>query len=404
MASTSKNKSLKAALALGGGLVTVGLMAAMLTDDDGPPEDVVDGVQSTMNGLVDRAGGAVAAMAASVGEAVKSSLGGVLKTSAPAPSKTKKAKKRKTKTKAAAKARKARKREAKAARAAAPVTPPKPRAAPVREEPVPEAAPPVVDASVPYAAGARVEALWAGTWYGAVVEELHADGSYEVEWTDAPDVFNTVAAADVRAVPPPPEAEAEAAPAFEEEEASPAAEQPAPAPLAAEDDENGEEEPEAAPAAADDEGEEAPAEEEAPEATNDAGDANVQGLLDGAAPRVVVDMLLANESFKIAFDQDNPKRPDSASYKRYEAYKAATCGEQVLELGGSKSDVLHDYKKGFLKVTRCPAMIAYDLDRDAVEEREAPPAAGRPARRAPKRDLFVAESATVDNKKLKGAE
>ena len=60
-------------------------MAAMLTDDDGPPEDVVDGVQSTMNGLVDKAGGAVAAMAASVGEAVKSSLGGVLKTAAPAP-------------------------------------------------------------------------------------------------------------------------------------------------------------------------------------------------------------------------------------------------------------------------------------------------------------------------------
>ena len=128
----------------------------------------------------------------------------------------------------------------------------------------------------------------------------------------------------------------------------------------------------------------------------------VQGLLDGAAPRVVVDMLLANASFKIAFAQENPKRPDSASYERYEAYKAATCGDEVLELGGSKSDVLHDYKKGFLKVTRCPAMIAYDLDRDAVSPEE--PASGRPARRAPKRELFVAESATVDNKKLKGAE
>ena len=81
--SGSSKKSLKAALALGGGLVTVGLMAAMLTDDDGPPEDVVDGVQSTMNGLVDKAGGAVAAMAQSVGDAVKASLGGVLKTAAP---------------------------------------------------------------------------------------------------------------------------------------------------------------------------------------------------------------------------------------------------------------------------------------------------------------------------------
>ena len=58
--SGSSKKSLKAALALGGGLVTVGLMAAMMNDDDGPPEDVVDGVQSTMNGLVDKAGGAVA--------------------------------------------------------------------------------------------------------------------------------------------------------------------------------------------------------------------------------------------------------------------------------------------------------------------------------------------------------
>ncbi len=386
MASTSK-KSLKAALALGGGLVTVGLMAAMLTDDDGPPEDVVDGVQSTMNGLVDKAGGAVAAMAASVGEAVKSSLGGVLKTAAP-PSKTKKTKRKKTaKTKAKTKARKARKAAKKAA--AAPVTPPK-KTAPARDEPVvPEAPPPAVVEA--FAAGARVEALWAGTWYGAVVEELHADGSYEVEWTDTPNVFNTVAAADVRAVPPSPEAEAEAAPA---------AEPPAPAPPAAAGDEAGEEEPEAAPAPEEEDEEAAPP---APAADDAGGAEDVQGLLDGAAPRVVVDMLLANESFKIAFDQDNPKRPDSASWTRYEAYKAATCGEQVLELGGSKSDVLHDYKKGFLRVTRCPAMIAYDLDRDAVAPEE-PVTTGRPARRAPKRELFVAESATVDNKKLKGAE
>jgi len=405
--SGSSKKSLKAALALGGGLVTVGLMAAMMTDDDGPPEDVVDGVQSTMNGLVDKAGGAVAAMAASVGEAVKSSLGGVLKTAAPA----KKAKKRKAKTKAAAKARKARK-AAKAAAKAAPVTPPKPRAPPAREEPVvPEAAAPPAVVEAPahaFAVGANVEALWAGTWYGAVVEELHGDGSYEVEWTDTPNVFNTVAAADVRAASDEeaapaaaaaaPEAEAEAAPAPEEEEASEAAPVAAAELLVDEAAPGGAEEeaPEAAPAPEEDE-------EAAPPAPAADGDADVQGLLDGAAPRVVVDMLLANESFKIAFAQDNPKRPDSASYERYEAYKAATCGDQVLELGGSKSDVLHDYKKGFLRVTRCPAMIAYDLDRDAVAPEE-PAVTGRLARRAPKRELFVAESATVDNKKLKGAE
>ena len=349
MSSISKNKSLKAALALGGGLVTVGLMAAMMNDDDGPPEDVVDGVQSTMTGLVDKAGGAVAAMAASVGDAVKASLGGVLKSSAPPAAK--KAKKKKTaKTKAASKAKKARK-AAKAAKAvAAPVTPPKaPRAAPTQEEPVvaaaqpaPEAAPPAeapTTAPPAFAVGARVEARWAGTWYGAVVDSTHGDGSYELEWLDDPNVFNTVAAADVRAAaadepapPPPPEAEEEAAAAPEEEA------------------------PEAAAAAA----AEQPADDESCEEA-----ADVQGLLDGAAQRVIVDMLLANASLKIAFDQENPKRPDSASFKRYEAYKAATCGADVLAWGGSKSDVLHDYRKGFLRVTRCPVMVAYDLDRDA---------------------------------------
>ena len=123
---------------------------------------------------------------------------------------------------------------------------------------MPEAAAPPAVVEAPahaFAVGANVEALWAGTWYGAVVEELHGDGSYEVEWTDTPDVFNTVAAADVRAlsddVAPAAAAEAEAEePAPEEEEAPPAAEPPAPAP----------------PAAADDEGEEEPQEEQEPEA------------------------------------------------------------------------------------------------------------------------------------------
>ena len=63
--------------------------------------------------------------------------------------------------------------------------------------------------------------------------------------------------------------------------------------------------------------------------------------------------------------QENPKRDQSKSWKRYEAYKAATCGADVLAWGGYKSDVLHDYRKGFLRVTRCPVMVAYDLDRDA---------------------------------------
>ena len=139
---------------------------------------------------------------------------------------------------------------------------------------------------------------------------------------------------------------------------------------------------------------------------------NVRGLLDGAAPKVVAEMLLVNACFEIAFAQANPNRPESASYTRYEAYKKAKCGADVIALGGSKSDVLHNYKKGFLRVVKCPAMIGYDLDRDAVSsereeegEEDAPPEptmlARRTARRAQKRELFVAESATVDNKRAK---
>ena len=139
---------------------------------------------------------------------------------------------------------------------------------------------------------------------------------------------------------------------------------------------------------------------------------SVRGLLDGAAPKVVAEMLLVNACFEIAFAQANPNRPESASYTRYEAYKKAKCGADVIALGGSKSDVLHNYKKGFLRVVKCPAMIGYDLDRDAVSsereeegEEDAPPEptmlARRTARRAQKRELFVAESATVDNKRAK---
>ena len=107
MSTGTKKKSFKAALALGGGLFTVGLMAAMMEGEDGPPADVVDGVQSTMNSIVDKAGVAVAAAAAAVGEVLKSSLGGVLNTTpkpkAAAKKKAKKTAKKRTASKAAKK-------------------------------------------------------------------------------------------------------------------------------------------------------------------------------------------------------------------------------------------------------------------------------------------------------------
>lgn len=116
MSTGTKKKSFKAALALGGGLFTVGLMAAMMEGEDGPPADVVDGVQSTMNSIVDKAGVAVAAAAAAVGEVLKSSLGGVLNTTPKPKAAKKKAKKTAKKRTASKAAKKERKRAAKAAR------------------------------------------------------------------------------------------------------------------------------------------------------------------------------------------------------------------------------------------------------------------------------------------------
>ena len=258
------------------------------------------------------------------------------------------------------------------AAAPAPATPPKRKTPPAREEATAADA-----AALPaFAVGARVEAKWGWQWSRAVIDRVNDDGTYDVEWVDEPDVFNTVAAADVRAAvgdAPAPPPQAASAP---EEETPPAA------------------------AAVGNEGEEHAE--------------SVRWLLDGAAPKVVAEMLLVNACFEIAFAQANPNRPESASYTRYEAYKKAKCGADVIALGGSKSDVLHNYKKGFLRVVKCPAMIGYDLDRDAVSsereeegEEDAPPEptmlARRTARRAQKRELFVAESATVDNKRAKRA-
>jgi hypothetical protein len=75
-----------------------------------------------------------------------------------------------------------------------------------REEPAAEEAAPapatVADATVAvpaFAVGTRIAAKWIEAWFCAVIVEVHANGSYEVEWVDEPNVFNTIAAADVRA-------------------------------------------------------------------------------------------------------------------------------------------------------------------------------------------------------------
>ena len=46
--------------------------------------------------------------------------------------------------------------------------------------------------------------------------------------------------------------------------------------------------------------------------------------------------------------QDNPKRDQSKSWRRYEAYKSATTVNEFLAKGGTPADLAHDVGKGFV--------------------------------------------------------
>ncbi|KAH8095679.1 hypothetical protein JL720_2998 [Aureococcus anophagefferens] len=52
---------------------------------------------------------------------------------------------------------------------------------------------------------------------------------------------------------------------------------------------------------------------------------------------------------KLACMPDNPKRPQTKSWERYEKYKAATTVGEFLDLGGTLADLAHDTGKGFVQ-------------------------------------------------------
>ena len=59
--------------------------------------------------------------------------------------------------------------------------------------------------------------------------------------------------------------------------------------------------------------------------------------------------MLTGDSFVIC--QNNPKRPGTASYLRYEMmYKSASTKTEFHMLGGTSADLLWDRKKGYITV------------------------------------------------------
>ncbi len=60
--------------------------------------------------------------------------------------------------------------------------------------------------------------------------------------------------------------------------------------------------------------------------------------------------MLKDPNLKISFRKDNPKRPGSKAYDRYEKYKKATTLKKARELGAIREDFINDADRGYLKV------------------------------------------------------
>lgn len=79
---------------------------------------------------------------------------------------------------------------------------------------------------------------------------------------------------------------------------------------------------------------------------------------------------LVDQDAPIRYLQANPKRGESAT--RYESYKHATTARQALDLGASKADLRHDFKKGYLTL---PSPDLPDLEEEQpVQDRQPAPA------------------------------
>ena len=53
-----------------------------------------------------------------------------------------------------------------------------------------------------------------------------------------------------------------------------------------------------------------------------------------------------DNSSKISYKQENPKRPSSESYARYEGYKKAKTVSEAIALGATRQDVNYDVAHG----------------------------------------------------------
>jgi hypothetical protein len=72
-----------------------------------------------------------------------------------------------------------------------------------------------------------------------------------------------------------------------------------------------------------------------------------KGLEVSRAPLQAVNAFVEHES--IVFKQDNPKKPFTAAYLRYEKYKAARTPQEAVLLGARRADLPYDFNRGFMR-------------------------------------------------------
>jgi len=78
-------------------------------------------------------------------------------------------------------------------------------------------------------------------------------------------------------------------------------------------------------------------------------DASQQGRGRGRPSSSVASDETPQDTEPITFATNNPKRQGSSAFERYEKYKRARTVSEALNLGAVKGDIMHDFKRGFLK-------------------------------------------------------
>ena len=71
-------------------------------------------------------------------------------------------------------------------------------------------------------------------------------------------------------------------------------------------------------------------------------------ILDSKEASKVVSEKMKNNS-KITYKQKNPKKVGSQAHERYELFKTAKSIKSFLEKGGRRSDLLNDYRRGYVR-------------------------------------------------------